>query len=282
MLIFEIVKFIIYSLLIVFISKQILVRLLRKMAEILDLKPKTVGNIAGAATSIPELLTVFFSSVQGLFDTSIYNIISSNIINLVQYAWSVIANKNTKVLRNRALKIELGIVVATIIIPIAMVITKMEANITIIPIFILAFIALYYIKNNAYKVYQIKEIADTEIKKIEEEKKWVRHKKKKTLITALELLGTGIILFFVGNLLGNTLENLSLAFGIPEALIGIILGFITSVPELITFIESQKHYNKNANDVQGVVEATSNLFASNMLNLFIIESVGIVTYMIFW
>ena len=61
-LIFEIIKFIIYSLAIVYISKQILVKLLRKLAEILNLKAKTVGNIAGFATSVPELLTVFFSS----------------------------------------------------------------------------------------------------------------------------------------------------------------------------------------------------------------------------
>ncbi len=280
MLVFEIVKFIIYSLLIVFISKKILVKLLRKIAEILDLKPKTVGNIAGFTTSIPELLTVFFSSIQGLFDTSIYNIISSNVINLVQYAWSIITNKNTKVLRNRALRVEIGIVIVTIFIPIAMVIFNIEANITIIPIFILTFIMLYYIKNNAYKVYKISGVTDKEISEIEEETKWLRHKKKKMVVTFAELLGVGVILFFVGNLLGNTLESLSVAFGIPEAFIGIILGFITSIPELITFVESQKHHGKNTNDVQGVIEATSNLFASNMLNLFIIESIGIIIVII--
>ena len=51
----EIIKFIIYSALIVLISKYILVTTLRKLAESLKLKPKTVGNIAGYATSIPEL-----------------------------------------------------------------------------------------------------------------------------------------------------------------------------------------------------------------------------------
>ena len=41
----EIIKFIIYSALIVLISKYILVTTLRKLAESLKLKPKTVGNI---------------------------------------------------------------------------------------------------------------------------------------------------------------------------------------------------------------------------------------------
>lgn len=277
---FEIIKFIIYSLAIVYISKQILVKLLRKLAEILNLKAKTVGNIAGFATSVPELLTVFFSSLQGLIQTSTYNIISSNVINFVQYYASIIINKNGNVLRNKAIKVELGIVIATIIIPILMLITNLEVSITIVPIFILTFIMLYYIRGNAYKVYKIKEIDNEELEKIEEEKKWVRGKKRLAIITSIELVITGVALFVIGNLLGNSLENLSHIFKIPEIIIGIILGAITSVPELITFIESQKHHNKNQKSTQGVIEATSNLFTSNMLNLFIIESIGIVTYIL--
>ena len=279
-LVFEIIKFIVYSLAIVYISKQILVKLLRKLAEVLNLKAKTVGNIAGFATSVPELLTVFFSSLQGLIQTSTYNIISSNVINFVQYYASIIINKNGNVLKNKAIKIELGIVIATIIIPILMLITNLEVSITIVPIFILTFIMLYYIRGNAYKVYKIKEIDNEELEKIEEEKKWVRGKKRLAIITSIELVITGVALFVIGNLLGNSLENLSYIFKIPEVIIGIILGAITSVPELITFIESQKHHNKNQESTQGVIEATSNLFTSNMLNLFIIESIGIVTYVL--
>ena len=277
---FEIIKFVIYSLAIVYISKQILVKLLRKLAEILNLKAKTVGNIAGFATSVPELLTVFFSSLQGLIQTSTYNIISSNVINFVQYYASIIINKNGNVLRNKAIKVELGIVIATIIIPILMLITNLEVSITIVPIFVLTFIMLYYIRGNAYKVYKIKEIDNIELEKIEEEKKWVRGKKRLAIITSIELVITGVALFVIGNLLGNSLENLSYIFKIPEVIIGIIVGAITSVPELITFIESQKHHNKNQKSIQGVIEATSNLFTSNMLNLFIIESIGIVTYIL--
>ena len=278
--IIEIIKFIIFSLIIVIVSKQILVKLLRKLAEILDLTPKAVGNVAGFATSMPELLTVFFSATQGLYDTSIYNIISSNIINFIQYIWSIVINKNGKVLQNRALKTELVMVIVTIIIPILMVIFNIEASIGIVPIFILLFILLYYIKGNVYKMYKIHELSDEENAKIEEEKKWLKHKQKAALITFLKLVGVGIVLFIVGNMLGNTLEALSTTFNIPEAIIGIILGFVTSIPELITFIEAQKHHSKNTDDVQGVVEATSNLFTSNMLNLFVIESIGIIVYFI--
>ena len=85
-LFYEFVKFVIYSGVIVLISKYILVRTLRNLAENLNLKPKTVGDIAGYATSVPELLTISASSIRGLTSASIYNILSSNIINLVQYS----------------------------------------------------------------------------------------------------------------------------------------------------------------------------------------------------
>ena len=77
-LLIEIIKFLIYSIVIVVISKYALVRILRKLGKLLKLKSKVIGNIAGIATSIPELLTVSFSALTGLIETSVYNIISSN------------------------------------------------------------------------------------------------------------------------------------------------------------------------------------------------------------
>lgn len=68
-------------------------------------------------------------------------------------------------------------------------------------------------------------------------------------------------------------------FDIPQFVIGIALGFITSLPELITFFESQRHHKKEDSDL-GVVEATNNLLTSNVLNLFFIQSVGILIYVI--
>ena len=90
----EIVKFIIYSILIVLISKYILVTILRKLAESLNLKAKAVGDIAGYATSVPEFLTITTASLRGLVGASVYNILSSNIINLIQYLGAIILNKN--------------------------------------------------------------------------------------------------------------------------------------------------------------------------------------------
>lgn len=55
--IWEIIKLIIELLVIIFVSKNLLVPVLRKVGELLELKPQTIGNISGIATSIPEFLT---------------------------------------------------------------------------------------------------------------------------------------------------------------------------------------------------------------------------------
>lgn len=271
-MIIEIIKFIIYSSFIVIISKYILVETLRKLAEHLNMKAKTVGNIAGFSTSVPELLTITTSSLRGLYSASIYNILSSNIINLVQYLGTIILNKNVKKLKNNAIKTDITLVIITIIIPILLLRLKIKIDIFIVPLFIILYILFLYLNNNVHKIYLNKEIEKQQKnKKITENKS-----KKKTIKYSITLIITGISLYIVGELLGNTLENLCNIFNISEKIIGMLLGFITSIPELITFFESQKYNKKIKDEMSGVVEATNNLLTSNALNLFIIQAIGII------
>lgn len=275
----ELLQFLFYSFLIVIIAKYILVKILRKLAEALNLSAKTVGNISGIATSVPELLTVSFSTFAGLIGTSIYNIISSNIINFIQYILSIFISKNQKIIQNRALKIDLSLVIATILIPIIMLIVKVEFTISIVPIFILLFLLFYFINHNAHKLYLKKQEIEIE-NEIQKEKKWVKGKIKIIIKYSLYLFITSIALYIIGNLLSISLGNLASYFNIPEIILGVLLGFITSIPELITFFEAQKHHNKKENEQLGVIEATNNLLTSNVLNLFIIQTIGIIIYSI--
>jgi len=279
-LLWESVQFVIYTVLIVIISKNILVKTLRNLAENLKLKSKTVGNIAGISTSVPELLTICVSSFNGLTSASIYNVLSSNIINLVQYYAAIIINKNQKFFKNMAIKVNLYIVLITIILPIFFISIKSELQIAMVPVLILLYLGFRRINDNVHQLYLRKE--DKKIEQIQEkEDRWERGNKRKIVKNVSILIVTGIVLFFIGNLLGNTLQNLCLRFNIPQLIIGIILGFVTSIPELITFFESQKHHAKSKNDILGVVEATNNLLTSNMMNLFIIQSVGIIIFTVF-
>lgn len=287
-LLWEVVQFLFYTGLIVIISKYVLVRTLRSLAENLKLKPKTVGDIAGVATSVPELLTISASSLSGLNTAGIYNIISSNVINLIQYFAAILLNKNQKFFRNKAVFIDVILVIITIILPILVVWVGVEVDLKMVPILLLLYIGFVRIDRNAHKLY-LKDAEDAndvedvkyvgDVKKTKHEnKEWQKGSQvdKKTVAKNIcILIITAVLLFFVGELLGNTLENLCRKFNVPELMIGIILGFATSIPELITFFEAQKHHSKEQNNIHGVVEATNNLLTSNMMNLFIIQSIGI-------
>ena len=142
----EFIKFLIYSGIIVIISKYVLVNTLRKLAETLNLKPKTVGDIAGYATSMPE------------------------------YVSSIFLNKNQKVLKNRAIKIDLILVAITIIIPIILFAFNIEINIGVVPIFIGLCVLFVYLNSNVHKLYLKNEDEKLE-KEIEKEEKWQKNNK---------------------------------------------------------------------------------------------------------
>ena len=274
-LILNLTQFIIYSILIVLVTKNFLIKVLRRLASALDLDSKTVGNVSGVATSMPEVISVFFTALQGMFATGIFNILSSNTINFIQYIISIYQNRNQKVLKNDALKSDIIMVIITILIPASIIIFNIEINIGFVPIFIMLFILFYIINANTHKLY-LSNAKTKELKEFEEEKKWVRGKKNVIVKNIIYLTIIVIALFIIGELLGNVVRRLRVMFNIPQSVIGIALGFITSLPELITFIESQKNSKNNENEVEGVVEATNNLLTSNIINLFVVLTIGII------
>lgn len=268
-------KFIICSILIVIISKNILATTLRKLAQRMNLKSKTVGNIAGIATSVPELLSLGIAGFTGLIDTGIFNILSSNVINVLEYFLTVKINGNIKKMKNKVIIIELIIVLITIIIPVIIYVKDIELNFMIIIIFLLLFCIFSITDSKIHKKYLGKE-NEIEKKQGAEEKN-----KKQILKYIIILIGATILIFIIGNILSDSLETLCNNFGVSQIIIGILLGVITSAPEFITFNEAQKYHKKESKEqLKGVIEATNNLISSNMLNLFVIQSIGILIYLL--
>ena len=268
-------KFIICSILIVIISKNILATTLRKLAQSMNLKSKTIGNIAGIATSVPELLSLGIAGFTGLIDTGIFNILSSNVINVLEYFLTVKINGNIKKMKNKVIIIELIIVLITIIIPVIIYVKDIELNFMIIIIFLLLFCIFSITDSKIHKKYLEKE------NEIEEEQGTEEKDKKQILKYIIILIGATILIFITGNILSDSLETLCNNFGVSQIIIGILLGVITSAPEFITFNEAQKYHKKESKEqLKGVIEATNNLISSNMLNLLVIQSIGILIYLI--
>ena len=122
-------------------------------------------------------------------------------------------------------------------------------------IFVLLMALFYYINYNAHKLYlekEEKEILEEEIKEEKEEYRFKRKNKKIIILYWIYLILIAVALYVIGELLSKSLTNLSNIFGLPELVLGILLGVITSIPELITFIEAQrKEKNKNSITILG-------------------------------
>ncbi len=284
----EIIKFLLYSFAIVIVAKYLLVPTLRKLSELFNLGPKAAGNIAGIATSVPELLTVSFAAYAGFIETGIYNVLSSNIINLAQYLGAIYINKNQKYIRNKAIRIDIIMVIITIIIPAFMVVANIKVNMLTVIFFVILLCLFYYINLNVHKLYlrkQDEQINKEENSKYTQEEELIKKGSKRGLqiiINIVYIIFIAIALYLIGNLLSDSLTNLSITFKLPDFVLGIALGFITSIPELITFTEAQRKPDKQAVGAElGVVEATNNLLTSNLLNLFAIQSIGIIIYNLF-
>ena len=271
----EFIKFIIYLIIIVIISKYLLVYALRKLAKILKLKPRVAGNISGYATSIPELLTITASSFSGLMDTSIINAMSSNVINIIQYIGTIVVNRNYKAMKNRTVITDFILSIFTIIIPMILISIDKANSIDIVPVYILLYIIFRIINNNCHKMYMKINEENSKTKKdeiVKKEDKYIM----KIIKYLIYVILSGVLLYIVGDKLRETLEVLCNQFNISQIIIGILLGFMTSLPELISFIEAQRHYRNEEDNILGVVEASNNLLTSNILNLFVFQSLGIV------
>ena len=180
---------------------------------------------------------------------------------------------SVKKLKNKAITTSLVIVGITIIVPLLFILTKRNIDLTLVPFLVITYIICLMLDNSMHKLYLKKE--DKKIERTIENDIKKERQKHKAFLYSIVLLLTVLSLFIIGNMLGNTLENLCKKLNVSQIYIGIILGFFTSMPELITFLESQAHHKKKNNDNIGIIEATNNLLMSNTMNIFIIFTIGI-------
>lgn len=272
----QIILFIIYSALIVIIAKYMLYYCVRRIAGILKFKNKTIGQILGYLTSMPELISTLFIAQHGMILTVTYNVLSSNVINIILAIIVTGAFGRFKYLKGNKFRIEYIIIAFSIIFPMLMIKFNMLANAsTILICLVLYLLYLYIIRKLGL------EPQEEMFKEVEEESE----KKKYNIPIAVTMYSiiilTGIcLLYFLGDKLGDIVYSLGSTYKVSELILGIIIGFITSMPEMTTFIESYVN-NKGKNEHKGAEELVNNVVASNVANLLIIQAIGILIFMIF-
>ena len=86
-------------------------------------------------------------------------------------------------------------------------------------------------------------------------------------------------LYFLGDVLGDSVYELGVAFAVPAVILGALTAVATSLPELTTFFSSFAAHRKAGTD--GNSEVVHNLMASNVVNLLVVQAVGVVAYTVF-
>lgn len=281
--------FIALSVAIILVTKKMMIHSIRRIAIYLRWKNNVVGQLLGYATSTPELIGAVVAGSLGMVNTSIMNVLSSNIINLILVIVISMIFGKTKTLINKKFKYDYIIIIISIIVPYILYKTNYATRLETIPILIIIY--LIYLLFSKYNNYFAAEKEDLKLDKQSIRFGTKRLKKKKIRVdrkiklrkSIITLAISLILLYFLGNALGNILENLGKELGVPEIYLGIILGIITSIPETITFITSFRRHRrcKDKEKDLGAVEVVNNLATSNVSNIAIIQTVAIICYILF-
>lgn len=282
MIAIQFLLFFVYAALIIVIAKYMMMYFIRKISYAFQLSTGTTGKIIGYATSTPELIGSVAAASVGMIATSIFNILSSNIINVFLFLSAAIYYKKQKDLYKKEYLDEYIITAITILLPIAILVIGVQTHWSLIPLLGLLFF-VYLFVDKSFNSVNVNDKDNTKKNKLLEKSKDKNPKDFKKITFYFGMLVLSIlILYILGNRLGNVLETLGANFGIPELLLGILMGVITSLPELTSFFCSFSYYkedNEEAGD-KATLEALNNLTSSNASNLFLIQTIALLVFLL--
>lgn len=214
------------------------------IARKFNIPPIIIGlTIVAMGTSAPEFAVSITSSLAGMNDMSIANVVGSNIFNLlVVLGISSVMNK-LKVNNYKDVFTLLGL-------GILLLICAIDGNLSFLNGVILLISFAYFIFN------MIKGVKNNN------DKVEVQTNKPLWLTIILGLLGLGSIVWG-GDLVVNSASAIASQFGMSENLIGLtIVAVGTSLPELVTSVMATK---KREVDI-----AVGNVIGSNIFNILLI------------
>ncbi len=233
------------------------------VAKYLKLSAKARGQMLGYATSMPELVIIVASAAAGVFDAGFWNIASSNIINWILFMAAVLFWGQFKDLKKRPFRDELLFGGISVALPLFLFAVNVQGSVYLAG-GLVAFFVFYKILDRRWNGFS-------------------RDTSDGSSVTGgglsgfLKLFFGLLIIVVCGWKLGSVAEELILTLGIASWIIGWILGFVSSIPEMSGFFEVyRKHHREdNLKGVRDTQEVLDSLVASNMGNLCLILPLGI-------
>lgn len=235
----------------------------------LKFSPKVRGQMIGYATSVPEFTVLVAGALNGVFSAGMWNIASSNIINWVLFLVTVFAFRQQLDLKRKRFIDELAFGVLSVVIPLVMFAVGIGVGYPAAA-GLLAFFVIYKVLDKRLNPEGKPAILPPGAE-------------GGTLRGGAVYLVVGVVaILLAGRFLGSSARALVTQLGVPAWAVGWILGLVTSVCELASFIEIYRiHKPKDSpTHYRDTQEALDALVASNISNLGLILPLGMVVYLV--
>ncbi len=257
----DFIKLIVLGIGVIVVTKYALIQGIMWVSNHWRVSKKIQGQALGYATSAPELVGTLATASKGLLGAGLWNVASSNIINVILFFSAALVYRRTHSLRQTKFIDELGFALGAIALPALLVTQRELAGSPWIALLLFAYFISYIIVDRKVNV---KEETVDDIPS---------QGKKGWLGIGLLILGLiGIII--LGHFLGIAAESIVQKMNIPEWAVGWLLGLITSLPELTSFFAVFAASKSQLGD-DDVQQNLDNLAASNMSNVGLIYPLGI-------
>ena len=239
-----------------------------RIGAALRFSAKVRGQVIGYATSVPEFTVLVAGALNGVFDAGMWNIASSNIINWVLFVATVFGFRQQLDLKRRIFIDEIAFGVLSVVIPLLLFAAQVGTGVsTAAGLF--GFFILYKVLdkrlNKAGKPVIVPPGAQGGT--------WWGG--------SLFLVAGILVVLAAGRFLGSSAGALVIRLSVPAWAVGWILGLVTSVCELASFIEIYRiHRPKDSPEhIRDTQEAIDALVASNIANLGLILPLGMLIYL---
>ena len=257
---------------------------LERLAQALGWSAKTQGQILGYATSLPELVTVLATALNGQESLAggFWNIASSNVINLVLFLTAVVFYLRYRELLNPRFIEEISFCGFSVLLPLVLAATGVSPSLVLGATLLGCFLGYRLLDHNLAEL-QGKRGQEIDPQPLAEGEAIPAKPASQNQRMALVLLLMGTVtLVIAGHRLGNSAELLIEAIRLPAWLVGCCLGLVTSLPELTSFFEL---YGRSTGQGETrKLDATQvnldTLVSSNMANIGLIYPLGLVAFQV--
>jgi Ca2+/Na+ antiporter len=238
------------------------------IANAMKWSAKARGQATGYATSVPEFVCLVSTGLAGVWEAGLWNIASSNIINVGLMLLAVLKYRQFGELFNWRFTDEIGFALLAVAVPVVLMSVGMDVEWYLTPILLGFFLVYRVVDKFVNPLNESKGSAEETVGSLP----------FGFILVLTALVAIVVAGFFLGNATADVVEQL----GIRPAIAGWILGVVTSLPEMVSFFAVYATASKegklgNLNDTQEVLD---NLTGSNMANVGVVYPVGLAVFLL--